>query len=739
MDTDWRSTNYYESRESQENSNQEQNYLKSSKIIKIIFLLIIFILLFFKQPGNKTNYNQENKNNSRDLVKKGNEKQEIIPENQLIKAKEYFEQYNYIDSIGPTKNIIYNIYKPPFISEKEKIPLIIYLNDERAIGKESSQFLESMGGLIWATDMMQTKHKSFVLIPCYNEILIDNLNDNIKSNYLDITIRLISFLKTKYQNIDENKIYLTGQSMGGTATLYLLSNYPYIFSAGLIVGGKNLNLNELKSLFNCSFVLISLIEDEISYNCQKGLMDYLYREKKINYGAVSSINLKDDSELNNMYIQNMFNLGYRHNFINFQKTEGYNNYINTYNYGYEFTAVREWLFKQQIKIYDKYYKTKNGRLVLTKNCIEADNNNICTKCSDGYFLSKDRNGCTSEKNCEKGGADFCAECISGFFLDLKTKKCISYNEKNEFNFCKEVNENICTQCQKYYFLDMEHKCTITDNCEKSEDSKCIRCYKGYFLGKDNKCTNIENCIYSNHGECTECIEGFYYDKISHECKFWNNNKNLKNCKSTYLDDSTKCSACKDNYYLNRKEKLCKSNLKKGKFYKCQISNDRGDACSFCVKDYFLGRNDQKCSLIYGCLASKDENNCIECDTDFCLDNNNNCINNYEIIEISQKYFYRCSKLNPNGNGCEKCENDDLEINRLGLCYDSKHCEKYEKGSCIKCKKENLEGYNSYCLNKEFGCVSSFKKNCVRCDDILNLDECTQCEEGYELDKEGNCV
>ena len=110
-----------------------------------------------------------------------------------------------------------------------------------------------------------------------------------------------------------------------------------------------------------------------------------------------------------------------------------------------------------------------------------------------------------------------------------------------------------------------------------------------------------------------------------------------------------------------------------------------------------------------------------------------------IKEINKKYIYRCSELNKNGDECLKCEKKELEINNDGLCYDKIHCKKFEKGICIKCQKENPDGYYSYCLNKEFGCIDSFHKNCLRCDNILNLDECTQCDIGYELDKEGNCV
>ena len=40
--------------------------------------------------------------------------------------------------------------------------------------------------------------------------------------------------------------------------------------------------------------------------------------------------------------------------------------------------------------------------------------------------------------------------------------------------------------------------------------------------------------------------------------------------------------------------------------------------------------------------------------------------------------------------------------------------------------------------QDFGCVNSFDKNCIRCDDIMDMDVCTQCEEGYEIDEFGEC-
>ena len=740
MESNWRSNNYYDSQESYGNTNLNNNPFQFNNFSKTLILILIIILILYNHPSSKNiKKPQEDLNNNYPNFKN---KDTLISEKELVKARECFQEFLYKDIIDFSRNLHYNLYIPEFIPEETIIPLIIYINDANIIGKEPKFFLEPFGSIIWATDVWQEQHKCFVLVPAYNEIIIDNSNEYIKSPYIDITVRLISYIKTKFNSIDPDRIYITGEGIGGMASLYFISNYPYIFSAGLIIGGQ-LYLNEFKGLINSTFTYISLMEDKISYNSQKEIKIYLSSsEIKINYGSINNINLNENPDLINMYIYNMFNLGYRHNFITFTKDDDNDNNDNNNqeNYGYKYKTIREWLFNQKMKNYDEYYKTKDGRLVQTKFCSKADNNNICIKCIDGYYLSKDRSACTLDKNCQKGDSKkgLCTQCVNNYYFDIKTKKCYSNTEKKEFKYCKEVNEGICTLCEKYYYLDMNHKCTNTENCEESQNARCIICIDKYFLGKDNKCTDVDKCIYSSNGECTECQDGFYYDRINKQCKEWSN-EFLKNCKSTNLYDSNKCAACKDDFYLNRKQNLCKENTKKNKFYKCQITNDKGDACAFCVKDYFLGRIDKKCSSIQGCLSSKDENFCLECDNDFCLDNKGNCINNYEINEINQKYFYRCSILNENGNGCSKCEKDYLEINNNGLCYDKLHCEIFNKGSCKKCKKENKEGYNSYCLNREFGCIDSFQKNCLRCDDILNLNECTECEPGYELDKDGNCV
>jgi len=246
---------------------------------------------------------------------------------------------------------------------------------------------------------------------------------------------------------------------------------------------------------------------------------------------------------------------------------------------------------------------------------------------------------------------------------------------------------------------------------------------------------VEKCIYSNRGECNECEDSYYMDIKNNICV--ESKDNFINCKKNSCDSPEQCSICKKDYYLSQYDYLCYDNTSPGPFYKCEITDYKGEKCINCVDEYYIGRDDANCTKIEGCLRSLDENTCLECDDYYCLDNKGNCTDNSYVINEDLKYYFRCKQLNEQGSKCEICEHD-LNTTDEGICFDEEHCEVFEEEKCVKCQKDNPWGYSGFCLNDEFGCVDSFLKHCIRCDDIMDMDVCTQCEEGYEVDEFGEC-
>ena len=720
----------------------KRKFLLISILSILIAVIIIFVILIF------TVFNKEDKDEDHDEdednIDPPNEL-DTIPKEEFEKARNSFKQYNFIDTEDSSKVLPYNIFIPENYNDTQNIkyPLIVFIGDASTVGKEITYPInETVGGPIWATDTVQKKHKCFVLVPEYKDVIIDDRGGYTKSEYINVTIRLISKLLNEYK-IDPNRIYGTGQSMGAMTTLYILANYPNVYAAGLIVDGQWIK-EELLGLVNATFTYFAARGDEKAFNGQNEIKEYLDSEN-ISYGNLNEVNAQEEVEILNNLTLNMYKSNFSHNFITYANgtvfppnTKGNNEHMSSFKYGYRIETVRDWIFEQnKVKCEDELYYSQDGKCSITSFCAISRNDHSCKECLYGYYFSTDRT-CTNDINCKKGDKQtgFCSWCEDDYYLDLQEKKCKSNLDKEEFRFCKIVDNGICTTCESYYYFDQNNKCSITQNCITSKNGLCLKCKDGYYLGLDSKCTDVEKCIYSRNNECNECEDSFYYDRMDKLCK--ESVDNFTNCKINDSWEPTECAACKTNFYINQMDHLCYDNTEPGPFYKCEISNNVGTFCQLCVDGYFIGQIDLNCSKIEGCSKSLDEDTCLKCDRYHCLDNLGNCTDNTYVVSEDKKYYYRCKMLNEDGTKCEVC-NQKINTTDEGICYNDYPCIKDENGECIRCQKENPMGYYTYCFNKVFGCIDSFLDNCIRCDNIFDMDVCTECEEGYEIDYYGECV
>ena len=386
------------------------------------------------------------------------------------------------------------------------------------------------------------------------------------------------------------------------------------------------------------------------------------------------------------------------------------------------------------KCIDNYYFDKKYNCVNTNYC-NIGYRNICEECINGYYLSKSDNVCTTEKNCYYGDEELgiCLSCIENYAIDFKDGKCKLNTEDNEYKFCLEIDGG-CTKCLQGYYLGEDKKCSKVENCAESDNKgNCLVCSENYYLDLDNKCTNIEHCLHSYYGRCLECEKGYYYEIFNKKCLLSKNNFN--NCA---FGTEEKCLLCNEDFYLNQKDDLCYSNIEKGKFYKCELTDYLGEYCQTCIDNYHIGNLDKKCTNIRGCEMVDNEDKCLECSDTYCLDTKNGiCIDNNYILKEEDKIYYRCNKTNEEGNACEICNNGYI-LNDKGLCVDDSHCFKNEEGVCQKCLPNQGE-ITYYCLNSEFGCVKTIFDKCLKCDDILDFDKCGVCWENFNLNDHNKCI
>ena len=170
----------------------------------------------------------------------------------------------------------------------------MFITDRALVGKGiTAPLTETVGGPIQAIDIVQKKYKCFVLAPQYSEEVVNG--SGIKSEYRNMTLRLISHLEEEY-NIDHNRIYGTGQSMGAMTTLFLLANHD-IFTVGIIADGFWL-MEELDGLVNATFTFCADEGDIKPFTNQNEIKES-FNSLNIKNGSLDLINERENVEILN--------------------------------------------------------------------------------------------------------------------------------------------------------------------------------------------------------------------------------------------------------------------------------------------------------------------------------------------------------------------------------------------------------------------------------------------------------
>ena len=245
----------------------------------------------------------------------------------------------------------YQLYVPESYDESESYPLIQFIPDASVVGRDADYVLtQGWGGLIWATDEEQAKHPAFVVVPVFTETIVDDSFNH--SEQIEVAVRLIQSLTETY-SIDTNRLYTTGQSMGGMTSFYLNATYPDLFAASLFVGSQwdNSILNVLED--DSFFYIVSAGDPKASVG-QAGLMEVFDGDGAAYSHAEWSA--QDDAETQNAAVAAMLAEGNSANFVTFTlgttlaegqtSGGGAGEHMTSFDYAYKIEAVRDWLFGQ---------------------------------------------------------------------------------------------------------------------------------------------------------------------------------------------------------------------------------------------------------------------------------------------------------------------------------------------------------------------------------------------------------
>ena len=267
---------------------------------------------------------------------------EVVPKYRLL---------TYDDAETGT-SLQYYLFVPEDYDASQNYPLIQFIPDSSVVGREAEAVLtQGWGGLIWATDAEQAKHASFVVVPVFTETIVD---DNFNhSQQIDVAVRLLQSLTEEY-SIDANRIYTTGQSMGGMTSFYMNVTWPDLFAASLYVGSQ-WDVNVLNAIEDDTFFYVVSAGDPKASAGQSELMG-LFDSDSVSYSA-AEWSAQDDSETQNEAVTALLSEGNSANFITFTlgttlaegqtSGGGAGEHMTSFDYAYKIEAIRDWLFAQE--------------------------------------------------------------------------------------------------------------------------------------------------------------------------------------------------------------------------------------------------------------------------------------------------------------------------------------------------------------------------------------------------------
>ncbi|UMQ43864.1 prolyl oligopeptidase family serine peptidase [Chryseobacterium sp. Y16C] len=191
--------------------------------------------------------------------------------------------------------IPYRLLTPKNNQKDKKFPLVITFHNSTRIGNDNENQLEPFAK-IWLRDEIYEKYPCYVVAPQFNkrstnyEINEEGVQISKPSNEVSALLNLIKDLEKEYPNIDKNRIYLIGYSMGGSTSQNLMNLQPNTFAAVVSVAAvpdlSNLNKIKEKNIW----LIHGKNDDENPYIGSVELYDKLSSNKKLIFTTFTNLN-----------------------------------------------------------------------------------------------------------------------------------------------------------------------------------------------------------------------------------------------------------------------------------------------------------------------------------------------------------------------------------------------------------------------------------------------------------------
>ena len=257
-----------------------------------------------------------------------------------------FKQFTFEDTESGGK-LEYNLLVPDGYDGSRSYPLLLFIADASTVGKDvTTPLTQGYGALEFASNRDQQKHPSFVLVPQYTEWTVKD--DWSTSPEVEMTIRLLEKLVKDY-NIDTDRLYTTGQSMGGMMSFYFNITHPDLFAASLFVSSQ-WDTSKMQDFGNKKFFYIVAAGDRKASGGMNDLSKVLAGTNARIDSASWSAKLPATEQ--DRLAQQLIDKGGHVNFIRWEagtvlpESGKGMEHMASFDFAYKLTPVRDWLFQQ---------------------------------------------------------------------------------------------------------------------------------------------------------------------------------------------------------------------------------------------------------------------------------------------------------------------------------------------------------------------------------------------------------
>ena len=261
--------------------------------------------------------------------------------------------YSYTNAAGNAADLQCSVYIPAAWEQDHHLPLVSFIPDSSLVGKAMNTYKRAACPTKWLSAEKMNEHPFVMLLIRFTSASSDVTEAGEESAQI---VPIMDQVAERFE-LDTDRLYLTGQSMGGIMDFALNDAYPEKFAAtvyvGCQMGGDVGDAQYLKILENAAFAgqkwiyITSRMDGKAPYG-QDDVEQVLIR-LGLDYGKLYGLD-HEGSEALEEQVKAVLDQGYDRNLLGFTQVTGTGDpageHMQSFKYAYAVDAIFDWLMAQ---------------------------------------------------------------------------------------------------------------------------------------------------------------------------------------------------------------------------------------------------------------------------------------------------------------------------------------------------------------------------------------------------------